>query len=395
MKKEVLTKSLSVLLAASLVFSVAGCGKDKEKGNQAASQAPVFEPIEVPAEPVIEEEPEPEPVIEEEPEEETLEVPAGMYLSELSGLPIAEELMNQRPIAVMVDNEADALPHFGTSEADVVYEMLNSTANNRITRLMALVKDWEAIEQFGSIRSTRPTNIMLAAEWNAVLCHDGGPYHNDSYFAKGFVDHFSGTFSRVNNGKPREYTEYILPGDLDSAANFGAGKVQKEYKEGFSGDTPHFNFVEYGKLSDLEGLYDRTYHVKQVVLPFPHNATYLNYNDETELYEYYEYGKQYYDEGNGEPMAFTNIFLQRCSFNKLDENGYLVYNCLGSGEGLYITKGIAKSVSWVKNSDKEFTRFYDDNGDEIGVNRGRTYIALVPDDTWDSKRTNESVDPVG
>ena len=33
---------------------------------------------------------------------------------------------------------------------------------------MAIVKDWGKIEQFGSIRSTRSTNIMLAAEWNAV-----------------------------------------------------------------------------------------------------------------------------------------------------------------------------------------------------------------------------------
>ena len=29
---------------------------------------------------------------------------------------------DQRPIAVMVDNERTALPHFGTADADVVYE---------------------------------------------------------------------------------------------------------------------------------------------------------------------------------------------------------------------------------------------------------------------------------
>ena len=45
------------------------------------------------------------------------------------------------------------------------------SAYGRITRFMAVVKDWGKIEQFGSIRSTRDTNIMLAAEWNAVLCH--------------------------------------------------------------------------------------------------------------------------------------------------------------------------------------------------------------------------------
>ena len=98
-----------------------------------------------------------------------------MYLSEITGEPISKKLMNQRPIAVMIDNELTALDHFGTAEADVVYEMVNSTANDRITRLIAIYKDWESVPQIGSIRSTRVTNILLFPEWNAVLCHDGGP----------------------------------------------------------------------------------------------------------------------------------------------------------------------------------------------------------------------------
>ena len=115
---------------------------------------------------------------------EGLPVPEGMYLSELTGEPIDEELKKQRPVAIMVDNEMYALDHYGTAEADVVYEIMNSTANDRITRLMVLVKDWGKIERLGSIRSTRPTNIMLYPEWNAVLCHDGGPaVHINAYFA--------------------------------------------------------------------------------------------------------------------------------------------------------------------------------------------------------------------
>ena len=87
----------------------------------------------------------------------------GMYRSEITNEWIDESIKDQRPIAVMVDNEKTALPHYGLTEADVVYEIMNSTKNGRITRLMAIVKDWGKITQFGSIRSTRPTNIMLAA----------------------------------------------------------------------------------------------------------------------------------------------------------------------------------------------------------------------------------------
>ena len=55
------------------------------------------------------------------------------YVSELTGLPTSIALQTQRPVAVMIDNDTKALPHYGLSEADVVYEMMNSTANKRVT----------------------------------------------------------------------------------------------------------------------------------------------------------------------------------------------------------------------------------------------------------------------
>ena len=59
----------------------------------------------------------------EEPTPAAEEIPAGMYRSELTNEIISEDLKNQRPIAVMVDNETTALPHYGTSKADIVYEL--------------------------------------------------------------------------------------------------------------------------------------------------------------------------------------------------------------------------------------------------------------------------------
>lgn len=41
------------------------------------------------------------------------------------------------------------------------------------------------------------------------------PFYIDEYIALPSVDDFNGGFSRVNNGKSREYTEYIVSGDLD------------------------------------------------------------------------------------------------------------------------------------------------------------------------------------
>ena len=87
-----------------------------------------------------------EPVL---PQTEQEVAPPGMYRSELTNEWISESLRYQRPIAAMVDNEKASLPHYGISQADVVYEMMNSTANGRITRLMVLVKDWASITRLG------------------------------------------------------------------------------------------------------------------------------------------------------------------------------------------------------------------------------------------------------
>ena len=155
------------LAALVLTTGLAGCGKGGDQdavetletgGGDTAVEADV------------------DPGTEESEQEEDL--PDGMYRNELTNELIDEALKDQRPIAAMVDNESIALPHYGLSKADVVYEMMNSTMNGRITRFMALFKDYESVEQIGSIRSVRPTNVILSAEWNAILCHDGSAIYS-------------------------------------------------------------------------------------------------------------------------------------------------------------------------------------------------------------------------
>ena len=367
---------LALMMVSAVTLSLAGCGGKEEV------QAPVEE---VQFDTIVEnaaDDKKEETTEEASTEEQTVveeESHEGMYRSELTNEWIDENLKNQRPIAVMVDNEKTALPHYGLTEADVVYEIMNSTANGRITRLMAIVKDWGKIQQFGSIRSARPTNFMLAAEWNAVLCHDGGPFYIDDYLKKSYTNNFSGTFGRVDNGKSREYTEYILEGDLDK--NFSNSNYSTEYNEHYEGE--HFVFSdEEIDLSGKSGSIDAT----EVKLPFPHNSSTLKYNEETGTYDYYEYGNAHVDpQHNNAVLTFENVILQDCSFSQLDENGYMIYNVIGSGDnGYYLTNGKAVPISWIKSGEADITLFLDqETGEQIEMNTGKTYIALVPSDTWD------------
>lgn len=317
-------------------------------------------------------------------------IPEGMVRSELTGEWIREEIKDQRPIAVMVDNESIALDHYGVNSADVVYEIMNSTANGRITRLMCIVKDYEKIEQFGSIRSVRPTNFMLAAEYNAILVHDGGPFYINDYVKKDYSNNLSGGFARFSNGKKQEYTEYVTYEDYKNPTTgksyqglkkrLEATKFSKTYNKYYPGE--HFNFDYNGVTLDAEE------NASVIELPFPHNMSKLYYNEDKKEYEYYEYGKAHIDPlDNNEITSFKNVIIQKCTFCQLDQNGYLIYNCIGEGEGFFCTEGRAIPITWFKGSESGLTVFKDkQTGEEITLNVGKTYITLVPDDNWNEMK---------
>lgn len=369
-------KWMACVLAAGMALSLAACGSGDSSDAEGAHG---FETI-----PAGEEAPESvttEAAAEATSEEESAYVlPEDMYFSELTGEPISRDIENQRPVAIMVDNDARALPHFGISGCDIMYEMMNSTANNRITRLMAVFKDWGAIEKVGSIRSIRPTNILVGQEYDAVLCHDGGPFYINDYLSR-YPYHFSGTFSRVNNGKAREFTEFCLSGDLDK--NFSSSSFSTDYDDRKqSGE--HFQFAPYeGTEVSLDELYsENVVDATNLQFPFYNTSSGLKYNSDTQTYDYYEFGSACQDGGDGAQVTFKNVIIQDCDFNQLDEHGYLIYNCIGGGQGFYCTNGKAIPIQWTKDSEGGYTKFYDADGNEITLNTGKTYITLIPSDTW-------------
>lgn len=319
------------------------------------------------------------------------EVPAGYYRNELTNEPILESLRDTRPVAIMIDNEKTALPHFGVNQADIVYEMINSTANGRITRLMCIYKDWTKLTQVGSIRSARPTNFMISPEYNAIVCHDGGPYYINQYVKKKYIDNLSGGFARFSNGKPTEYTEYVTfegytnpktkKQFLGLWMRIYAKKYTFEYNDySLYKSQSHFNF------SDTEYTLDAKAGVKSgigVTLPFPHNSTKLVYNATTKTYDYYEYGSAHIDEIDNKITTFKNVIIMCADMEELDKNGYMQYDVfVNNNPGYYLTDGKMIPITWTKTEDKVKTEYYELDGTPLTINTGKTYIAIVPTDAW-------------
>ena len=172
----------------------------------------------------------------------------------------------------------------------------------------------------------RPTNLMIAPEWNAIVCHDGGPFYINTFLANDYVDHFSGTFSRVDNGKPREFTEYILPGDMED--NFSNSSVDRIIM-----NTPPQNRILNLLLRAIRWIFPEKQAARRVRLSisFPHNGSELNYDEASGPICIREYGSAHVDPGNNnQQLAFKNVILQKMSYNQLDDHGYMVWNCLAT-----------------------------------------------------------------
>lgn len=353
-----ISKCLNVVLVLGLTMSLTGCGSKET----AASVSPTPSPTPTPT-------PTPDPYA----------APTGTYFSETTGLPISTSIKDQRPIAVMVDCEYSALPHYGLAEADIVYDLMNSLYNERITRFMAVYKDYSNIAQIGNVRSARTTNVWLAAEWNAIVCHDGEAIYATPYLTSGYgAQNLSGCFSREKNGKAWEFTEYVEAGDItNNAAAYGVSLTYNEYKQ--SGD--HFNFVKYTLALDtsVSGFTSAV----NVALPYDHNGTTLAYNSATKTYDLSMYGMLHQDAEDGQTLTFTNVFLLDVPYTEYPSGGLIYYNIPdGTGTGYYLTNGMKEPITWKKSGETGITHYYDASGKELQINRGKTYISLVPDDVW-------------
>jgi len=392
------------LLSVGLVLALAltACGSDESTLSTSTPASVASTETSTEGSLVIKEDPVVVSVSETETSvEETVEEPEnreGMVRSDLTNEWIDESLANQRPVAFMVDNESVPLPHYGTSDSDIVYELMNSVANGRITRLMCIMKDYDSVEMVGNIRSVRPTNIIIAPEYNAIIVHDGGPFYINQWFEYSNAnEHLSSGFARIDRGKASFYEEYATSEHYTGVGEYD-GKSYKSISERIStaGYSKEYNKYYMGRhftFSDEKFTLDNEANVidaSKIELPYDHNKSKLIRNEKTGLYEYYEYGDLYIDALYGDEnrtLAFENLIIVCCNYVVYDAEGYMCYYALNDASnnqiGYYVTEGKAIPIKWSKKDMYDLTHFTNaSTGEDIVLNTGKTYITYVPQDVW-------------
>lgn len=317
-------------------------------------------------------------------EDDSVPPQEGMVRSRLTNEWVDAEIAAQRPIAVMIPNEEDALPHYNLSEASILYE---ANVEGRMTRMMAIYEGWSDLHRIGNVRSARTYFFYWAFEWDAFLVHYGGPYYIDSLVEQETTEHIDGMLSPDSNAFFRstdrsEPHNAYLDGSLVSEV-----LAEKDYSTAYRGLTEesHFQFATKAEPNSLAQYGDSAYNATYIDLSgcYPLTRCYFEYNDEDGLYYRYQHlsggeDEPHVDGYTGEQLRFKNILVQYTHQETLDDNGYLVLQCAdNTRDGWFFTNGRGIHVTWAKGDDYSATRYYDDAGNEITLNTGKTMICVV------------------
>ena len=118
---------------------------------------------------------------------------------------------------------------------------------------------------------------------------------------------------------------------------------------------------------------------------YPVTNSYFVYNPDTGLYDRFQHlsgaaDGPHIDKANDKQLSFKNVLIQNTYFEVRDQKGYLAFQCHDTTrDGWYFTNGRGIHVTWKKTADYSPTRYYDDDGNEIKLNTGKTMICIVED----------------
>ena len=296
----------------------------------------------------------------------------GEMRSYLSGLWVSKEIGTKRPWAIQFNNFKAVSNQSGISQADIVYECI---VEGGITRLLGIGENYTG-DRFGSVRSSRHYFVSIADEYDAIYVHYGKTKYATSKMNELGIDHMDGTvigstvFYRDDSIKAPNNAFTSVEGIQAGIKKMG---FETEYKEGYE---PHYTFYE--EDTDLTSGTS----ANKLTLEFSgYTSPYFTYNSTDKLYYRFQFGKEHIDSVTGKQLTFKNIIIQFVKEWNIDKNGYQTMDIENaSGTGYYITNGKVVPITWKKKESDSWMRYYDEKGNELTINPGKTYITLFPKD---------------
>ncbi len=308
----------------------------------------------------------------------------------LTGKPLKLGSADKRALLVKIDNVPLARPHYGLTQADMVFEIL---VEGFATRL-AVVFHSQDPQTIGNIRSARLADRSLTPMVRGALVYSGtsayempliqGDAANGKYVDLS-ADYTSGYY-RVTF-RPGPYNMFTSAAAMRQAiAAHGADTPQQIPSWGFLAATDHAPTI-----AGMAGGVAAT----DITIPYREDISRVKYQYDPQTRTYARFqnnaGKTVRDVDavNNQPIAAANIAIIHTEIWEVpqivDASGSFAHDMrlTGTGSATIFRDGLRQEATWTRASDTEPFVFKNAAGEKILLDQGQTWVHVVPND-WET-----------
>lgn len=288
---------------------------------------------------------------------EEITQPNKKYYSQLTGIEVDKDVSEEPVLGVMIENSEEARPQSGLDSAGIVFETVTEAG---ITRYLLLFQENKP-EEVGPVRSVRPAFVDWAMGFDASIAHVGGSeqalqmiedrggkeakdmnefFHADSFYRK---------------------AERESPHDA-YAKTFALVALQKALEHKTS---------KFDEIPRSDGTATATPTASTIALQFSHpvfGATFT-FDAATNSYARSLAGVPHIDAVSNKQISVRNLIV----IKKDIQNG-----AVGSGTATLFKDGVSQDIKWEQKTYKTRIKFTDSSGAEVALNRGDTWISVLP-----------------
>ena len=287
-----------------------------------------------------------------------------------------------QPMLVQIDNSlggvGDNKP-WNLGYADVIYESpLHANGTTRISALFSDILPDEA----GPVRSARVGHTWLREEWDAGFIFYGGQTKKGSNIEDEFSKYgankkgliFSGT---VGKGKAwKQFYTRVKHHKSPHNVNANVAEISKLISASFK--APNHAFLFTDELPDGDP-------AEEIIIDWKRAEMSSHFYFDFDTNSYYRYlgaeedklqpWEDYY---SGEQYAFANVIVQHTTVKWNRSSDAPVTTHVGEGNADIFMGGVHIAGYWKRADMASRTVFYDAEGNEIQLQRGRTFISILP-----------------
>jgi DUF3048 family protein len=307
----------------------------------------------------------------------------------LTGRPLKLGEVDKRALLVKIDNVPLARPHYGITQADMVFEIL---VEGFATRLAAVFHSQDP-QTIGNIRSARLADRSLTPMVRGALVYSGTSAYEMPLIQSDAADHkyidlsadYTGGYYRVTF-RPGPYNMFTSAAAMRQAiAAHGADTPQQIPAWGFLAATDHAATIA-GMTGGVAAI--------ELTIPYREDISLVTYEYDPQTRTYARFQNnggtavRDVDAVNKQPIAASNVVVIHTEIWEVpqivDAGGSHAHDMrlTGTGSATVFRDGLRQEATWTRESDTDAFAFKNSAGEKILFDQGQTWVHVVPND-WE------------